>query len=616
MGVEVAGSELPKANGEVKTKVHEQENGKINFAEVITFGSHGVDEVKPGGEANDVSSVNIAKNAVDEWPEEAQTHHFYFVKHRQWDDPKLKAEFELTEKEIQKKNVQIGQIIEELRAKKSEKFELLDEVKAFNDENAQYWAFINEKREEIKPLQTALGSLRGGGGGEKGSSICSSEEELNQLIRSIEYRMQHESMPLKEEKQLMRELKELEATRPKVIAKSAMRAKIQESMGQKEAIQDQVKLLGTDLDGVRKQQAATKAKIDRLTPQLNALNAQIEKLGDELKAVKDKKEVAIATVQQLRKKRDAGNAYFYESRTILNKAKEIAVRKDVKALEEYNNAEVEKFMSLWNSSKAFRDDYEKRMLSSLDYRQLSRDGRIRNFDEKPLVRVEPQRPSEADLGSKAPLKQQKEVVKTTPKVESLPAEKAQKESKKGSKESKTASERAVEEEEVFVVQKPKKDVSKDNGIDAEKLKEMKKEEEKEKQRQAFERKKKLQEKAAAKAALRAQKEAEKKQKDREKKMKKKTVQPSNEDEATEKSETDEPERSDEVEEVVETPAASKSKVQQDNTLRHRKPIRSRGTLPKAMIKKKKSDKYWLWGSIAAAVFGVLMLVALGYKYYL
>lgn len=61
-------------------------------------------------------------------------------------------------------------------------------------------------------------------------------------IRSIEYRMQHESMPLKEEKQLMRELKELEATRPKVIAKSAMRAKIQESMGQKEAIQDQVKV--------------------------------------------------------------------------------------------------------------------------------------------------------------------------------------------------------------------------------------------------------------------------------------------------------------------------------------------------------------------------------------
>lgn len=72
-----------------------------------------------------------------------------------------------------------------------------------------------------------------------------------------------------------------------------------------------LQLLGTDLDGVRKQQAATKAKIDRLTPQLNALNAQIEKLGDELKAVKDKKEVAIATVQQLRKKRDAGVCFLF-----------------------------------------------------------------------------------------------------------------------------------------------------------------------------------------------------------------------------------------------------------------------------------------------------------------
>jgi len=61
-------------------------------------------------------------------------------------------------------------------------------------------------------------------------------------IYSLQYRIQHESIPLTEEKQLLREIKQLEGTREKVIANAAMRTKLQESMGQKEAIQDQVKV--------------------------------------------------------------------------------------------------------------------------------------------------------------------------------------------------------------------------------------------------------------------------------------------------------------------------------------------------------------------------------------
>ena len=54
--------------------------------------------------------------------------------------------------------------------------------------------------------------------------------------------MQHESIPLSEEKQILREIKQLEGTREKVIAQDVMRAKIQDSLGEKEVIQDQVKV--------------------------------------------------------------------------------------------------------------------------------------------------------------------------------------------------------------------------------------------------------------------------------------------------------------------------------------------------------------------------------------
>lgn len=61
-------------------------------------------------------------------------------------------------------------------------------------------------------------------------------------IHSLQYCIQHESIPLSEEKQLLREIKQLEGTREKVVANDAIKAKIQESLGQKDVIQDQVKV--------------------------------------------------------------------------------------------------------------------------------------------------------------------------------------------------------------------------------------------------------------------------------------------------------------------------------------------------------------------------------------
>ncbi|KAK9674115.1 hypothetical protein RND81_12G211800 [Saponaria officinalis] len=619
MGVEVEGSELPKVNGgaDADAVVHDMENGKANESDPIISGLHSVDEEKSKEDVKDVENTNLPKDATDEWPVEPQVYSFWIVKYRPYEDPKLKLEMEQLDKDIQKKSAQISQIYDEINPKRAEKEELHAILSSLGEEKSQYQEFIDQKRKEMKPLQDALGDLRGPGR-EKGVAICSTEEELNAIIRNMEYHIQHESVSLKEEKQILREIKEFEATRPKVIANAAMRAKVQESMGQKEAIQDQVKLLGTDLDGVRKQKAAVQAKRDQLHAQANFLKDQISKLYTDVKVLKEKRQAAVDAIQELRKKRDAGNTDYYQNRTIISNVKDLAAKKDVKALEELVNTEVEKFMSQWNSSKAFRNNYEKRILLSLDMRQLSRDGRMRNFDEKPLVKAESPMTSETAVASNATMKAQKEFSKNIPKTEKLPVETAQTEStRKGNKESKTVLERAVEDDEVFVVEKPKKITSNGNEIDAAKMMEKKKEEEKEKQRQAVERKKKLQEKAAAKAALRAQKEAEKKQKDREKKLKKKEglpTQTTDEEEAAEKANVNEPEKSANVEEDIETRALPKAKEQNENTLRHRKTVKSRGTLPKAILKKKKSANYWRWASAGAAAVVVLMLLVLGYNY--
>lgn len=61
-------------------------------------------------------------------------------------------------------------------------------------------------------------------------------------IKSLEYRIQHESINLSEEKKIIREIKQLESTWDKVIANDVLRAEIPKSVGEKDSIQDQVKV--------------------------------------------------------------------------------------------------------------------------------------------------------------------------------------------------------------------------------------------------------------------------------------------------------------------------------------------------------------------------------------
>lgn len=172
-------------------------------------------------------------------------------------------------------------------------------------------------------------------------------------------------------------------------------------------------------------------------------------------------------------------------------------------------------MDLWNSNKGVRDDYLKRILSSLDARQLSIDGRIRNPDEKPLVEA-PARPEPERVIAKANVKKAMEEPKAVAAeaVEPLPAKKVQKEKEAANKAAeskpKAKSKPIVEDADDFVIGETAKPAAPKKEVDEAKLKEMKREEEIAKAKQALERKKKLAEKAAFKAAIKAQKEAEKK----------------------------------------------------------------------------------------------------------
>ncbi|CAH8385330.1 unnamed protein product [Eruca vesicaria subsp. sativa] len=621
MGVEVVNSggfEVAPAPFEGKPET----NGKVEGNKVsIKFGSHGEQPPKKAAEesSNKIPS-DVPKDAAEEWPAAKQIHSFYFVKYRHLEDPKIKAKLEVADKELAKLNKARRAVVEELIAKKAEKTKLFEMLDPLKSERQGFNNKFDEKKKEMEPLQQALGKLKGGGGSSRGPVICSSQEELNSMIYSYQYRIQHESIPLTEEKQLLKEIRLLEGTRDKVIANEAMRAKIKEAMGHKDDIQDQVKSMGAGLDGVKKERQAISARINELGEKVKATKDEIQVLENELNTVTEKRDKVYSNICELRKQRDETNSGLYQGRTVLKKARELAAQKKIDELEALSNAEVEKFVSLWCSKKNFREDYEKRILGSLDARQMSRDGRMRNPEEKPLVAPEPPAakaaPSATEVAPKAKAKQQpKEEPVSAPKPDAADqkTEKAEK-AKDAVKVKNVVVDDEEEEEEVYGLGKPQKEEEK---VDEATMKEMRKQEEIAKAKLAMERKKKQAEKAAAKAAIRAQKEAEKKeQKEREKAAKKKTG-GSNPYEAISE---DVPEASEAEKEETEAEAPVVEKPQKEKVLKAkpvRNRIRSRGgpeTLPRPILKRKKQTNYWVWAAPAALV--VLILLVLGYYYVL
>lgn len=61
---------------------------------------------------------------------------------------------------------------------------MLSQLKSLKAEDEQFRMIVDGKRKEMEPLQHALGKLRSTNSAnrERGGTLCSSEEELNDLV--------------------------------------------------------------------------------------------------------------------------------------------------------------------------------------------------------------------------------------------------------------------------------------------------------------------------------------------------------------------------------------------------------------------------------------------------
>ncbi|XP_024527455.1 proton pump-interactor 1 [Selaginella moellendorffii] len=501
---------------------------------------------------------------------------------------------------IEKKN----SLIAKLQQKRAEKQELLDKLVEPRNYFRECRGELQEKIEESKPVAAELkkiNELPYAGM----SNVCRSEEDLDAKLAGLEHDLQQLDRPLtlREEKQIIREIQALKATREQVIINASFRASKQDA---KQGYQTRLKSLNEEIEELSKKKNLAWSKVKPLEDRVSALTEEIKILSSQRKALDEIIDEVFNERRSLSAQEYAKNNDFHQNRRDINTAKQLAYAKDTGALKEYCSAQVERVMELWNNDTSFRSEYMKNNLRSTIRRLATPDGRSLGPNEQPYELPKDEPP----VAAPAPVVEEKEAPKPTLEVKAEPSKTAAKTKQKSdAKEAKEAGTKAkpVSEESENVVE-AEDEVEAERAAISELAKQLERREvEIQKAKEAEARKKRQAEKKQAKAQARIEKELQRREKEREKRLRKKT---SATDQAGEGADSP----SEQEKENLEPPVAAENgekpspeeKKPSSVTRRGKKPAKN--TPVKLQLRKKRSlQDHW---QIIAAI-GVALLVVLG-----
>ncbi|EOY14217.1 Proton pump interactor 1-like protein [Theobroma cacao] len=289
-----------------------------------------------------------------------KVHQFYFVKFWPYKDPEEHSKFEWARKQSEE----------------------LDQQKKI---------LIDDKRQEMVSPRVWV---------THGSNNLANEEQLSTEIPNVQQKDINSSflgreinnrayfwysMSRNKEQfvQILEGVMQIEERQQKAMADAASNGNIWNPLSSKKAIDEQ--LLNKIPEILRPECCEVMAEIKCLEDELKAVDKEMNDLSKTFQGLIQRKQEAyeflLSTINQC----EEAKANYYEYLSLLSNARDLARKKDVAALEELSRRQVDKFMSRWNSSQAFRVSYEKAILPSLDNRELGRDGLVRNDDEGPIL---------------------------------------------------------------------------------------------------------------------------------------------------------------------------------------------------------------------------------------
>ena len=163
-----------------------------------------------------------------------------------------------------------------------------------------------------------------------------SEQEIDSRIADIEFKMSHEVIPLKQEKEFMKEIQELKRNRPKVAKVNTLKAAI-ESDDRGLTLKEQLKELREQMNSVFTQRQAVSEKLKALTEERNS------KMGDLPELINERDELSKGIHEKIKERNEikaekkiAEDASYHYKQQIRKIKQERANEDRVKRQQEYD----------------------------------------------------------------------------------------------------------------------------------------------------------------------------------------------------------------------------------------------------------------------------------------
>ncbi|KAF3623479.1 putative amino-acid permease BAT1 -like protein isoform X1 [Capsicum annuum] len=460
---------------------------------------------------------------------------FYFlIRMPRFDDEKIREHIKVAELNVDEKTQHRDAFRQKIRNKRANCQTHGAEFEAAKAQERDARKQVRTKRADISTLQDIIDKAK--------NAVAIGE--IDNRISNMEHIIGHETVPLKEEKLLIREIKQLKQLRGQLSSNTGSQDEVQKSLDEREVNEERLRVLKKELDNLKVKVSKAETIAMTASCKFEDESRKLKELQAQFKAADDIRQEAYEELRNLKKGLYEKNVHFRTYKDDATLANDHARKGEMVALNHLCVNQVERYMELWNNNDEFRKDYIRCNTRSTVRRFGTLDGRTLGPDEQPTVlpsyrvveRVNRLVTSVDKVNSvlQAPVPhQEKQVVVLKDKLkddnivpqaaEGMNQVEKTKEARKSTPRERITVDEPKETEHLQTAQEleaARKEEELRKREEAARLKEQRRLEEIAKAKEALERKKRNAEKAQLRAELRAQKEEEQRLKDKEKRLRK------------------------------------------------------------------------------------------------
>ncbi|MCD7454807.1 hypothetical protein HAX54_026101 [Datura stramonium] len=571
------------------------------------------------------SSVDVA--AVRDMNGIAAKGFYFLIRMPRFDDEKIRERIKVAELNVEEKTQHRDAFREKIRNRRANCQTHGAEFEAAKAQERDARKQVRTKRADISTLQDIIDKAKN----------AVAVGEIDNRICKMEHIIGHETVPLKEEKLLIREIKQLKQLRGQLSSNIGSQDEVQKSLDDRDTNEERLRALKKELDNLKVKASKAETIAMAASQKFEDESRKLKELQVQFKAADDIRQEAYEELRNLKKELYEKNIHFRTYKDEATLASDHARKREMEALNHLCVNQVERYMELWNKNDEFRKDYIRCNIRSTVRRFGTLDGRTLGPDEEPAVlpsyRVERVNRLVASVDkvnsvSQPPISQQEKqvlVLKDEIKDDNIVLQAAEgmnqvektKEARKPIQRERSTVDEPKEAEHLQTAQEleaARKEEELRKREEEARLKEQRRLEEITKAKEALERKKRNAEKAQLRAELRAQKEEEQRLKEREKRLRKKERKKGSISETQSESNDGEtalistsPRETVKEPEATENPQTTTKKPQKPS--QYTKQMKTKSIPPPLRNRSRRKLQQWIWLTLSCIV--VIALFFLG-----